>query len=171
MFRGKQRPLDIFVFLLWAFWASSPRQSCAVKEGQRWELPSLSLTAAAVYIGTSGSGSGCSFGNCCEICTVPGGRGGGSSPFCLLPHSQWGSNLLCCLLFYQLGLCNHFIRGWVNNNYPTHSNFIANPVLPSLLITAPCFPWKINSRDWQLNSRFHLLQKSLHVASGKVCGG
>lgn len=41
---GKQRPLDIFIFLLWAFWPSFPRQSCAVKEGQRWELPSRSLS-------------------------------------------------------------------------------------------------------------------------------
>ena len=44
MSRGKRRPLDIFIFLLWAFWTSFPRQSCAVKEGQRWELPSPALS-------------------------------------------------------------------------------------------------------------------------------
>lgn len=50
----------------------------------------LSFTGATVYMRTPGSGPGCSFGNCCETCTVCGG----SCPVCLLPHSQWGNNLL-----------------------------------------------------------------------------
>lgn len=116
MTQGEQRPVDIFIFLPWAFWTSSPRQSFAVKEGQRWMHSVLSLphtyTGATVYIGTPGSCPGCSFGNCSKISTVCGGRGDGNS------HSQRGSNSPWCLLCH---VCFSFL---INSRPTQNSSFL-----------------------------------------------
>lgn len=71
----------------------------------------ISLTGTTVCTGTPGSGPGCSFGNCCEICIVRVERGGGSCPEFLpmgtglnrveeKPLSQW----VLCHIFCHVHL-------------------------------------------------------------------